>query len=408
MASRKTKVQGIGSRKGNSVSVTRWKHPFYKWRVRWVELGRGQETGFKRKADAEEWAEKKEKELLDFGVGATFTAEERSAVLDTRNDLEAAGMSLREAVAMALELRRKEFRSITVKELVTKLISDRERAGKSDRYIRDLRSRLGRFSTDFGIRSVVSIGRDEITDWIRGLNQSAISQNNYLRVIRILFSEGIKGKYLSESPAVHVTEAKVTQTEVGTLTPGELVILLGKAPEELVPALAIGAFAGIRREEINKLDWRDLDLKHGTIKVRPRNAKSARNRLVPIEANLSDWLKPYARPEGKVWCKGGDKKFTASLRAAGFGKPGMETEKEKKAGIKFLRPYPENGLRHSYATYWLAKHQDSGALSLHMGHSNSRIVFDHYRAPVPVEEAEAYWNIRPEQAGNVISIERVG
>jgi len=225
---------------------------------------------------------------------------------------------------MALELRRKEFRSITVKELVTKLISDRERAGKSDRYIRDLRSRLGRFSTDFGIRSVVSIGRDEITDWIRGLNQSAISQNNYLRVIRILFSEGIKGKYLSESPAVHVTEAKVTQTEVGTLTPGELVILLGKAPEELVPALAIGAFAGIRREEINKLDWRDLDLKHGTIKVRPRNAKSARNRLVPIEANLSDWLKPYARPEGKVWCKGGGQEIhclasSSWIREAGDG-----------------------------------------------------------------------------------------
>ncbi|MEX2578955.1 MAG: tyrosine-type recombinase/integrase [Verrucomicrobiales bacterium] len=403
---RKTKPQGIGSRKGNAVTLTKWKHRFYKWRVRWIEGGRTEEKGFKRKAEAEEWAEKKEKELLDFGVGATMGSEERSAVLDTREDLKAVGMSLREAVAVALELRRKELRSITVGELVPKLIADRESAGRSERYVGDLRSRLGRFQTDFGNRSVATITRDEITEWIRGLNQSATSQNNYLRLIRVLFSEAVKGKYLDENPARHVTESKAAQTEVGTLTPEELAAVFEKAPEELIPVIAIGAFAGIRREEIKKLDWSDVDLTHNTIRVRPAKAKSARNRLVPIEPNLAEWLRPRAQAEGRVWCEGGDKKFTLAMRAAGFGVPGTESEKEKKAGWKFRRPYPENGLRHSYATYWLAEHQDSGALSLNLGHTNSRIVFDHYRAPMAAERAKAYWSIRPGKAENVIAMNR--
>jgi len=402
------RVEGVGSRKGSGATVTKWKHRFYRWRVSWIESGRKQEKGFKLKADAEEWAGDKEKELLNFGLGASLSAEERSAVLDTRADLAAAGMTIREAVAVALELRRKELRSITVAELVGRVISDRERAGRSGRYLLDLRSRLGRFKKDFGPRSVATITRDEITDWIRGLGQSATSQNNYLRLIRVLFSEGVKGKFLDESPAKHVTEAKTTQTEVGTLTPAELVTLLHKAPEEMIPTLVIGAFAGIRREEIKRLDWRDIDLTHSTIRVRPDKAKSARNRLVPIEDNLADWLRPYGKAEGRVWCKNGDKKFTEAIRAAGFGEPGSETKEEKKARVKFRRPFPENGLRHSYATYWLAKYQDSGALSLHLGHTNSRIVFDHYRAPVAAEATAAYWSIRPAGAENVVQMRREG
>lgn len=405
---KKRREEGLGSRKGNGVSVTKWKHRFYKWRVLWIEDGKKQEKGFKLKTEAEKWAESKERNLLNFGVGASLSAEERSAVLDTRDDLAAAGLTIREALAMALEIRRKESRSIAVGEMVARVIKDRESAGRSERYLQDLRSRLGRFNADFGARSLATITRDEITDWIRGLNLGATTQNNFLRVLRVLFSEGLKGKYLDESPAQHVTEAKTSQAEVGTLTPAEMANLLSCADSDLVPVIAIGAFSGIRREEIRRLDWRDVDLSKATIRIRPENAKSARNRLVPIEKNLAEWLRPYVKTEGRVWCNGGNKRLTRSLRLAGFGEPGTETEKEKEAGVKFRRPFPDNGLRHSYATYWLAKYQNSGVLALHLGHADSRIVFDHYRAPVPAEDATAYWSIRPGGAENVVQMKREG
>ncbi len=403
---KKQKEQGLGSRKGNEVSVTKWKHRFYKWRVRWIEEGRKQEKGFKRKSDAETWAEDKEKALLDFGVGGALTAEERSAVLDCRARLAAVNLTLRDAVTLALELKEKERRSIVVGDLVSIVIEEREKAGRSERYLQDLRSRLGRFDTDFKGRSVATLTRDEITDWLRGLKQSPTSQNNYLRVVRVLLNDAVKRKYLDESPAKHIIEAKAPQAEVGTLTPEEISTFLNSAPDELIPTIAIGAFAGIRRDEIRGLNWSDVNLTHRTIRVRPKNAKSARNRIVPIEDNLADWLKPYANCEGRIWCEGGNRKFTQTIRKMGFGEPGTETAEEKKEGIRFTRPYPSNGLRHSYATYWLAKFKDSGALSLNLGHTNSRIVFEHYRAPVAEEEATAYWEINPDEEGNVIQLKR--
>ncbi|MDA7921294.1 site-specific integrase [Verrucomicrobiales bacterium] len=401
---KKQKEQGLGSRKGNEVSVTKWKHRFYKWRVRWIEEGRKQEKGFKRKDDAETWAEDKEKALLNFGVGGALTAEERSAVLDCRERLLAVNLTLRDAVTLALELKEKESRSIIVGDLVPIVIGEREKAGRSERYLQDLRSRLGRFKTEFQGRSVATLTRDEITDWLRGLKQSPTSQNNYLRVVRVMLNDAVKRKYLDESPAKHIIEAKAPQTEVGTLTPGEISVFLSKAPEELVPTIALGAFAGIRRDEIRGLNWSDVNLTHRTIRVRPKNAKSARNRIVPIEDNLADWLQPYANCEGRIWCEGGNRKFTETVRKMGFGDPGTETVEEKKEGIRFKGPYPSNGLRHSYATYWLAKFKDSGALSLNLGHTNSRIVFDHYRAPVAEKDATSYWVIRPKGAENVVEM----
>jgi integrase len=61
--------------------------------------------------------------------------------------------------------------------------------------------------------------------------------------------------------------------------------------------------------------------------------------------------------------------------------------------------------RHSYASYWLAKHTDSASLAARLGHSTSQLIFAVYRELVTPELAEAYWNIRPANIpANVVAI----
>ena len=50
-------------------------------------------------------------------------------------------------------------------------------------------------------------------------------------------------------------------------------------------------------------------------------------------------------------------------------------------------------LRHSFALYHLAQFQSSERLALAMGHSTSRMVFEHYREVVTPEAAGRYWVI---------------
>ena len=40
---------GLPERKGNKVTVSKWKHTFYSYRAQWIEGGKPKDKGFKKK-----------------------------------------------------------------------------------------------------------------------------------------------------------------------------------------------------------------------------------------------------------------------------------------------------------------------------------------------------------------------
>jgi hypothetical protein len=54
-----------------------------------------------------------------------------------------------------------------------------------------------------------------------------------------------------------------------------------------------------------------------------------------------------------------------------------------------------NGLRHSYISYRLAILHDTARVALEAGNS-PEVIFAHYRELVTPEEAEAWFNVRPD------------
>ena len=149
------------------------------------------------------------------------------------------------------------------------------------------------------------------------------------------------------------------------------------ADAKLVPFIAIGTFAGLRRAELERLEWSEVDLESGLITVQAVKAKSARRRFVKIRPNLASWLAPYAARRGMV-TPGNCRKMLEATRVA--------------AGIKH---WPSNALRHSFASYHLAHFNDAAALALELGHTDAGLVFQHYRQIVKPKDAERYWNLSP-------------
>ena len=170
---------------------------------------------------------------------------------------------------------------------------------------------------------------------------------------------------------------KEVEKVVGILTVEELARLLETAPPDLIPYLAIGAFAGLRRAELERLDWKEIDLQSGLIEVTANNAKSARRRFVRIQPNLSEWLTPHERLGGDV-----TPPRYADLMANARTSARIEQ-------------WPQNALRHSFASYHLAHFKDAAALALELGHTNSNLVFQHYRQLVKPKQAERYWKVAP-------------
>lgn len=88
-----------------------------------------------------------------------------------------------------------------------------------------------------------------------------------------------------------------TPTEGGIeiFTPDQLAALLHAARPEMIPHLALGAFAGLRTAEIQRLHWSDLKLDRGFVEVGKDKAKRRSRRLIPILPALSAWLLQLVR-----------------------------------------------------------------------------------------------------------------
>lgn len=367
-----------------TIKIKTSKAPGYRYVVDCLIAGKRHRKFFKHgeKEQAETYAAAQRNSAANLATeDAALLAgqEQRQELAWCVRQLQGRGKTLREAVEHFLAYLDANDRSCSVSELVEALQHSKEREGKALRYLQDLASRLKRFEASFGTRPVASIQAVEISDWLAGLGLSPVSRANYRRLLVLLFNDGIRRKVCKDNPAKDSEKPKLVESPVGILTVQQSAALLERCDERILAALAIGLFAGLRRSEIERLDWSEVKFSQGKIEIKAAKAKSARRRLVDISANLAEWLSPRRETAGFVAPQG---HLFRDL---------ME-EARTAAGIK---EWPNNALRHSYASYHLAKNSDIASLSMQLGHRGPQMVFQHYREVVMPEEAEKFWQIAP-------------
>jgi integrase len=363
------------------------------WCITWPKIGKGRNRQFfKDKKEAETVMEKKLIEQENYGTaGLSFNDRQRAEYLECAEKLQPFGVTIREAVHFYLPHLHASKRTCTAAQLVDELLKVKEADGASERYLSDLRSRLTQFSDRFDGKPVAEITSPQIDEWLRsrsdketGRRLSPVTRNNFRRVLIVAFNFARERGYCVGNPVEKTARAKVVETAVGILTVEQTARLLESAAPDLLPYVAIGAFAGLRRAELERLDWREVDLQSSLIEVTARKAKSARRRFIRIQPNLAKWLQPHAQLSGNVTPRNYAELLDDARNAAGIDE------------------WPQNALRHSFASYHLAKFNNAAALALELGHTNSNLVFQHYRQLVKPKQAERYWKIAPAPAGKKV------
>lgn len=347
--------------------------------------GIGKRWFFPTKAEAQGKAELLRVERRNEGTAAIHFPERlRNEALECNQLLSPFGKTMRDAVKFYLPHLQATNRTCTAAELVTELLRVKTADGASTRYLQDLSSRLGQFAAAFDGKAVAEITATEIDEWLRALPVAPITRNNFRRVLVVAFNFAKARGYCLANNAETASKAKEIEGEVEILTVNELTRLLGAADPKIIPFIAIGAFAGLRRAELGRLDWSEVDLPGRLIQVMAKKAKSARRRFVKIEPTLAAWIAPHVRTKGAV--------TPSSYR---------ELLDVARTAAKFTN-WPQNGLRHSFASYHLARFNDAAALALQLGHTNANLVFQHYRQIVKPKEATRYWKIKPTKADSKI------
>jgi integrase len=226
-------------------------------------------------------------------------------------------------------------RMLTVKrkpvaEVVAEFLAEKEKRTKrgslaSARYLGDLRKQLTAFATAFQCE-LADVTPEQIRLWADGHEWGARTRFNSLSQIKTLFLFArARGYYAREEDALAgVQFAKGKGGEIGIFTPAEMRWLLAVAKPEIVPFLAIGAFAGLRTAEITRLDWSKVNLAKRFIEVTAQSAKTASRRIVPMADNLARMAcalredrRPSVRPSatGEAFRRGDGARGEARLEA---------------------------------------------------------------------------------------------
>ncbi|MEO7168398.1 MAG: hypothetical protein ABI016_15370 [Chthoniobacterales bacterium] len=273
---------------------------------------------------------------------------------------------------------------------VDEMIAAKQSAGVSDVYLSDLRYRLGVFANRFQC-DLVSITRDDARQFLAGLKLSARSHNNFIGALKTFFSFAEDRAWLSKEADLlaSTNRRKEKSTPVEIFTPAEMRALLEHATPEMAVCMALGGFAGLRSQEVLRLEWADLTRRPGFVEIAAEKAKTAARRLVPIADNLGRWLALTAPGEGRIW------KHTKAT----FFKIRLLVASEAKVSWK------QNALRHSFISYRLAEIADMNRVALEAGNS-PQMIFRHYRELATPEQARTWFAIAPEVAANVVPMQR--
>ncbi len=365
-------------------------HPKYRFVLDLRAFGKGRKF-FKTRSDADAEA-RRQKTLLEIhsreAVG--LSQRELSDFITGRKKLAEYGDTISEAVKFRVDYFERIRRSgVTVAQLAEEVLAAKQRDGRAPMYLADLRKRLARFRADFGNRPIASITIEELDNWLRDLPLSPKSRANFRANIGVLFSYASNRRIIDFNPIVHTAKPKLPDNPPEIFTVDELNALLEAASRvapDVTPMIAVGAFAGLREAEIQRLEWDEVDLARGHIEVTAAKAKSARRRIVPIQPNLAAWLQPYSGMTGSVVPVGARRKLARVRKAA-----------------KLTR-WPNNGLRHSFASYRLAEIHDAPRVSVELGHTSPQMLYSTYRELVLPTEGERYWTILPkEETANVVA-----
>jgi integrase len=254
-------------------------------------------------------------------------------------------------------------------------------------------------------KMVCNLAAKDISDALAGCSPSY--HNAHLRIIRAVCEYSVERKWSVENAAEDVAmkagtvaaqAAKPTAAETPILTIEEVKRLFevaDAAAPQLVPFFALALFGGIRPDledgELIKLTWDMVRLKDKELVIPSSISKTRKRRLIEMEDNLVQWLEYYVAKRCKaegIKEVGGVIVPKTNLRAR------MRLVRDL-AGVE----WEQDITRHSFASYHLPHFKNLLRIIDAMGHRDSSMIEQHYRASVPKDVAAKYWQITPDALG---------
>lgn len=353
----------------------------------------------KTQDEAIRWAYQKSVEAGNKGFTAlNFSDEQKVDAVEALYLLKEYGVNLRTVAKFYIKHHQKVDSSngfgALLEQYIQKKERDMQRGDLRGRSYSEVKKWLKLFKKPFGHLAIDSIESKDIDLLLDEEGIQGTSRANQKRYLGGFYNWAIREGKATANP-VKRTRQTVTESHTpGIYAPKEVKAIFKKAEElhpDFVPYLALAFFAGVRPEEITRLNWQDVDLNIGEIHIRADQSKTRSARIVTMPDNLKAWLLKYRKKDGKI--------FPHSAT----------TLKRRRVKVyqKAEVPSIQDGARHTFATFCFALEGLDETLH-RLGHTDSKMLQRHYKglAKNRKAQAEKYFQIRPEKAGKVVPLKK--
>jgi integrase len=237
----------------------------------------------------------------------------------------------------------------------------------------------------FGDKKLLQITPKDIEEFkklrkdtlVNGKERSGVSVNRELEVLRHMLNKAIEWQWLERNP-FSVFKESVFYGEDNSrsrfLEPDEMIRLfdvLGKSPSYLRNIIKGAIFTGLRKGDLLKLQWKDVNKEKGYITYLEQKKRNSRNKepkrvVKHLNGDMIKLLNEMPVVGEYVFCKSDGKPLQNVKRA-------FKTAL-KRAGITDFRFHD---LRHTSASYLLMRGASLVAIQKHLNHKDFKMT-QHY------------------------------
>ncbi len=286
-------------------------------------------------------------------------------------------------IAAGAEVLKKQEHTVSFEKAVAAALeARRERRVRTVYDFRYFTRRFMKRCPGLARRKVRAISAQDCAQYIEMAFDTPRQRQKARLILSGVFGTAVKRGWCSENPVARVEAPQVVEKRVPILTPQEIKDLrqTAEAYQGGNCAVAVGMmlYAGIRPHEVARLTWAQVDLRERAIYILPQHSKTGGARRVTIHKPLLRILRAHRRGNGERICPPNWLWHWRELRhAAGWGTPS--------------HPWPQDALRHTFASYHLSHFRSYAELQVEIGHRDATLLRTRYVDQRGVRSSAQFW-----------------
>lgn len=345
--------------------------------------GKGKRAFFKEKSQAERFAEKMKLKIEEEQADPPLILVGKEKL----DHLAAKGiLGGRASMVEAAHFFVTNHKVVTPQSVITAIglcVAAKRASGKNRDYIQIFENRIISFADFCGKKQCHEFTQEDVDKWLASRGWKNITKRGALVDLSTFFNFCLNKSWVTSNPCEHVEEIRIDQFARGILTPEQAAIFIRTVAEKdsgLVRYFADQLFGGLRELEARMLTHR---MEH-KLHIELPGDDIYEPGFIEWNPTWKAWRDKYP---GEYWPINRFQVRIDKVKALAKGKmiDGKQADKDWW--------FPRNCLRHSFCTY-ASKVWGTGRAADLARHSEA-MQKKHYRRPIPLEDAKAFWAILP-------------